>query len=149
MSRIPVKDAGKRSVKKAGPGRRKKQVEPVKNRSLGVYLTLFTVAVLGILVVIAMNRKASSPPQIASSELSLVDSFLEAQVLKVASKFRCFCGTCGGTPLEDCSCEAAVAERQFIRDKLKAGLDVEQIIAQVNRTYGWLKPEFESEYGGS
>lgn len=153
LIRISAKTQDTGMSRKAAKRKRKSRVEPIaptaKKSSFTLYLALFTVAVVGILIVVAMNRKSTPLPQIAASELSLTDSFLEAQILTVATKFRCSCGTCGGTPLEDCSCETAVAERQFIRDKLKAGLEVEKVIAAVNRAYGWMKPEFEKQYGDS
>lgn len=75
------------------------------------------------------------------------DPVLTAQVLDIASKFRCACGTCGGSPLEECSCESAVAERQFIKEKIIAGFSTKQVIEAVNANYGWLKAEREEQTG--
>jgi len=43
-------------------------------------------------------------------------------------------------------CNTAVEERQFIRNCLQAGQTPEQVIAAVNSTFGWLKPEFATQY---
>ena len=153
MVRIPERSRAAWSANKSNNGKRKKRVEPVapasQKSSFSLYLTILIVAMLGILVVVAMNRKSTPQPKIEATALSLGNSFLEAQVLTVAAKFRCSCGTCGGTPLENRSCESAAAERQFIREKLKAGLELKKVIAEVKNAYGWLKPEIFQRRGTS
>ncbi len=74
------------------------------------------------------------------------DPRIEANVQAVASKFICSCGTCGEQPLEICTCNTAVQERQFIRNALQAGQALDQVIAAVNTTFGWMKPEFVAQY---
>lgn len=144
---LQIKSKKVNSVKKI------KQHTPVASKShkssFAFNLTIFVVIILGILIAISMNKKSNSSRGVESTFSSVGDTFLEAQVLTVAEKFRCTCGTCGGTPLEECSCESAIGEKQFIREKLKTGQEVEQVIAMVNQTYGWLKPEFSDKYGGS
>ena len=71
---------------------------------------------------------------------------MEATVREVASKFICSCGTCGEQPLDICACNTAIQERQFIRNALESGQTSKQIIAAVNTTYGWTKPEFVVKY---
>jgi hypothetical protein len=74
------------------------------------------------------------------------DPKLEANVQAVASKFICSCGTCGEQPLDICTCNTAIQERQFIRNALQAGQTSDQVIAAVNTTFGWMKPEFVAHY---
>lgn len=74
------------------------------------------------------------------------DPKIEANVQEVASKFICSCGTCGEQPLDTCTCNTAVQERQFIRNALQAGQTSDQVIAAVNTTFGWMKPELVAQY---
>lgn len=90
-----------------------------------------------------LGRKSQPAPLI---EQRSGDPKLEARVLQIASKFICSCGTCGEQPLDVCTCERAVEERQFIRNYLQAGQTNEQIIAALNTTFGWIKPEFAARY---
>lgn len=90
-----------------------------------------------------LGRKSQPAPLI---EQRSGDPKLEARVLQIASKFICSCGTCGEQPLDVCTCERAVEERQFIRNYLQAGQTNEQIVAALNTTFGWIKPEFAARY---
>ena len=90
------------------------------------------------------EKEASPWSQIVETKTS--DSQLEAKVLDVASKFICSCGTCGEKPLDTCTCETAVQERQFIRGRLQQGQTPEQVAVAVSTEFGWLKPEFASKY---
>ncbi len=90
-----------------------------------------------------LGRKSQPAPLI---EQRSGDPKLEARVLQIASKFICSCGTCGEQPLDVCTCERAVEERQFIRNYLQAGQSNEQIIAALNSMFGWIKPEFAARY---
>lgn len=74
------------------------------------------------------------------------DPKIEAKVKEVASQFICSCGTCGEEPLDVCSCNTAVQERQFIRNAVQSGQTVDQIVTAVNSTFGWMKPEFVVKY---
>lgn len=75
------------------------------------------------------------------------DPVLEAKTMEIAAHFICSCGTCGEEPLEICTCQTAQAERNFIRQALRSGLDDDEVIKSVNQTYGWIKPEFKETYG--
>ena len=64
---------------------------------------------------------------------------LESQVKLVVANFRCACGGCGELFLVDCTCDmprGAVEEKDFIRDRLRQGLTVEQVIGLVEKEYG-------------
>jgi cytochrome c-type biogenesis protein CcmH/NrfF len=70
---------------------------------------------------------------------SNVNSAKEGQVGLVAANFRCACGGCGELFLVDCTCDmprGAVEEKEFIRDKLRQGLSVDQVIDLVEKEYG-------------
>ena len=64
---------------------------------------------------------------------------VESGVRLVASNFRCACGGCGELPLIECECDmprGAIGEKRFIREKLRQGLNVEQVIQLVDESYG-------------
>ncbi|MEW6509830.1 MAG: hypothetical protein AB1428_02600 [Bacteroidota bacterium] len=104
--------------------------------AIGLLAGVFVV----ILSVEPFVRKGPSPqPRIVETRSS--DSRLEAKVMDIASKFVCSCGSCGEQPLEICTCPTAIQERQFIRDAVQSGKENHQIVAAVNTTYGWLKPD--------
>jgi hypothetical protein len=93
------------------------------------------------------NEAPKYPPQTASQSSSSryvtsplqLDEGIEKKVQLVASNFRCACGGCGELPLAECQCDmprGAVEEKGFIRNKLKGGYTVDQVIAMVDKTYG-------------
>jgi len=64
---------------------------------------------------------------------------LESQVRLVAANFRCACGQCGELFLIDCTCDmpqGAVEEKNFIRNKLRQGMTVDQVINIMDKEYG-------------
>ena len=64
---------------------------------------------------------------------------LESQVKLVAANFRCACGQCGELFLVDCTCDmprGAKEEKDFIRNKLRQRLSVDQVIQLVDKEYG-------------
>ena len=67
--------------------------------------------------------------------------------MEIASKFICSCGGCGEDPLDECDCETARGERNFIRQAVESGQDTEDIIRAVNLKFGWIKPQFKDKYG--
>ena len=102
--------------------------------------------VLGFIGVMELVKEKPPAPPPPFVETKTDDARLEAKVLEVASKFICSCGTCGEKPLDTCTCDKAAEERQYIRNSLQAGQPEDRVIADVMKTYGWLKPEFESAY---
>lgn len=67
---------------------------------------------------------------------------LDEQVRLVASNFSCACEGCGELPLVECTCDmprGAVEEKEFIRNKLKEKLSVDQVIQLVDKKYGYRK----------
>jgi cytochrome c-type biogenesis protein CcmH/NrfF len=64
---------------------------------------------------------------------------IEGQVQLVAANFRCACGQCGELFLIDCTCDmprGAVEEKNFIRNKLRQGMTVDQVINIMDQEYG-------------
>lgn len=103
----------------------------------------------GLLVVLAFeNIFSPESPRKQLVEQKSSDAVLEANVIEVASKFVCACGACGEQPLDTCTCNAAIQERQFIRNYLLNGQTVEQVIVAVKDNFGWMKAEFAPKYGG-
>lgn len=92
-----------------------------------------------------VKKQPSPPSQLV--ETKSTDAKLEAMVIETASKFICSCGTCGEKPLDVCTCNRAVEERQFIRNYLEQGQKPEQVIFALNNTYGWIKPQFAGLVG--
>ncbi len=125
----------------------KKQL-PQNNLTFGKTMAL----VVGLFVIIIIAVKIFEAPtssQSARTDIPTVggmDPFLTSQVSEVASKFYCNCGGCNKEPLEECTCETAMAEKQFIRDAFKDGKQKDQIIASLVQTYGGLEPEFQDQY---
>lgn len=112
--------------------------------------TTVAVVAIGALLVIFyfayMNRQSAkiSQPYV---EQKTNNAELENQVLAVASKFICACGSCPKEPLETCSCPTAQKERDFIRNALYSGVEEEKVIATLNNRYGGIESEYESQYG--
>ena len=64
---------------------------------------------------------------------------LESQVKLVAANFRCACGQCGELFPIDCTCDmppGAVEGKRFIRNQLRQGMTVEQVIELTDTKYG-------------
>lgn len=105
------------------------------------------VLLVGVVLVIAgielLRRNDVAPPARITESRSR-DQKLESAAMQIASRFICSCGTCGEKPLDTCSCNRAIEERQFIRDYLEQGQSPTQVIMALNRSYGWIKPEFRA-----
>jgi cytochrome c-type biogenesis protein CcmH/NrfF len=67
------------------------------------------------------------------------NAVLESRVKLVAANFKCACGQCGELFLADCTCDmprGAKEEKDFIRNKLRQGLSVDQVVNLVDKEYG-------------
>ncbi len=130
----------KQSKGKAKHDERKSRFHPLAVGSLivGGVILLFLVldSKTGI-------QKQQRPIPVVESKSN--DLALEAKVLDVASKFICSCGTCGEQPLDVCSCNTAVKERQYIRTSLQSGQSLNQVALAVQDNFGWVKPEFSAK----
>ena len=81
----------------------------------------------------------SRPGAVAYLNSSSDNTSIESQVKLVAANFRCACGGCGELFLVDCTCEmprGAKEEKDFIRNKLRQGLTVDQVVKLVDDEYG-------------
>jgi len=119
--------------KKAGP----RGKEPSYWMIVAIIAVIFSI---GLTVKMALYSSPDIPEekQMYKVPLSLDDS-MESQVQLVASNFKCACGGCGELPLIECSCDmprGAVEEKAFIREKLREGLTIDQVIQFVERKYG-------------
>ena len=94
----------------------------------------------GVMVKAFFSLSPGGGPRVSNvSPGSDVNSVLENQVRLVAANFRCACGQCGELFLIDCTCDTprgAVEEKEFIRNKLRQGLTVDQVITLVEKEYG-------------
>lgn len=138
--------------KQTEPLQKKKKNIAAKRPGLNpVKIVAGLLALIIIYLIIPEDKSATSsqPVQRAQpvAEQKFPDPGKEAVAMDIASKFICSCGSCGEQPLETCTCEVARVERQYIRNELQNGKDMETIIRAVNSKYGWIKPQFEDRYG--
>ena len=74
----------------------------------------------------------------ASQGYSSGNAVLESRIKLVAANFKCACGQCGELFLVDCTCDmlrGAKEEKDFIRNKLRQGLSVDQVVNLVDKEY--------------
>ncbi|MCF6268320.1 MAG: hypothetical protein L3J41_01255 [Melioribacteraceae bacterium] len=105
-----------------------------------------TIVVGAFLIISIINSNASRNSKNNDAkfiEQRNTNPLVEAKVFDIASKFVCGCGGCDEDPLEHCKCNYAVAQREFIRDRVENSESDEKIIAAVTAKYGNLKNESE------
>lgn len=124
------------------PGRGKEKArsrrrEPSSWMIVAILALIFSV---GLAVKVALYRSPDIRQGQKMSEVSLsTGDSMEKKVQLVASNFRCACGGCGELPLIECDCDmprGAREEKAFIREKLREGLPIDQVIQLVEREYG-------------
>ncbi len=128
MIRAPRRDAKRQSV---GPS----------YKTIALVIGMIFLAGLAVKLAITFSKedglsRSTAAAVQASSPAVNVD---EAQVIAVAKNFKCACEKCGELPLATCQCElprGSVEEKRFIREKLAEGFTVEQVIEQLDKTYG-------------
>jgi len=99
---------------------------------------------IALVLILNFIRESQIPkPEEQLMERVTGNPAIEAQVVNIASKFICSCGTCGEQSLDSCTCNTAITERDSIRTLLQAGTGPEEVIRTIQDTYGWLKPAFE------
>jgi cytochrome c-type biogenesis protein CcmH/NrfF len=129
------------------PKKKKRHVDTKLHWHPAVVTLLILVAIVLFYVGLeSINRNRQPQREAPLIEARSNDPALEVRVREVASKFICSCGTCGEQPLETCTCNTAIQERQFIRSSLQSGQSAGQVIAAVNSNFGWMKPEFGARY---
>ncbi len=105
--------------------------------TLAAIVGLFFVAVLLVKQSNNGSIRPGAPESIMNPALS--DPATEALVMAVAEKFICACGGCPQLDLVECECDAAVRQKNFIREQLQEGRSMEDVIAMVKTTYGGFK----------
>ena len=84
---------------------------------------------------VSATNRGSAMFQSASAN----NASLEGQVRLVAANFKCACGQCGELFLIDCTCDmprGAVEEKNYIRNKLRQGMTIDQVINLTDQKYG-------------
>lgn len=112
------------------------------------YLLVALVAVGGAYLIFSPGQKAvpdSATPKVNILDPTIKDPLMEAQILSIASKFRCGCGSCNELNLDTCGCDFARQEREFIRNALEKGNKPEEVVVLVNQAFGGIKPQYLQE----
>lgn len=146
---IETKQARQKHVQKPfSKKHRRSQKEEIKKTWNPALITLAIIGAGALIVALLFTVRSSREQQSYEViETKSTDPAVETQVLEIASKFICSCGTCGEESLNVCTCSRAAEERQFIRNYLEMGQSPSQVIAALNATFGWIKPEFASLVG--
>ncbi len=107
---------------------------------------MITAVIAVILLIGFVVKTAFIPSQVPknSAEIfqtsSRTDKTIDGQVRQVASNFSCACEGCGELPLVECTCDmprGAQDEKTFIRNKIKNGFAVDQVVQMVDKKYGY------------
>ena len=128
----------KKNIKKKIPEQR-----PSESSYWKITAVLASIFAIGLFVKVAFFQDGypvtPATPVNSYQPPPLQSASLENQVRRVASNFKCACGGCGELPLVECSCDmprGAVEEKNYIRNKLREGLTVDQVIQMVRDVYG-------------
>jgi len=84
-------------------------------------------------------RQGLTPPESAHVDANSGNPAIESQVMQIAARFACICGSCAGEPLDKCTCDTAVKTRGMIRAGLLAGRPAADIIEEVGRAVGGVR----------
>ena len=131
-------------VTKKSPGNRKS--EPPYWKVVAIIAIVFSLG-LGIkllffppqMPIMSQGQINASSPATNYQPAPVAGDSISSRVKLVAANFRCACGGCGELFLVDCTCDmpkGAKEEKAFIRNHLKKGLSVEQVIQLVEKKYG-------------
>ena len=103
---------------------------------------LASVFAIGLFIKVAFFQKSYLPYPAGSYQASpKIDASFDNRVRQVAVNFKCACGGCGELPLAECTCDmprGAKEEKNYIRNKLREGLSVDQVVQLVRDKYGHL-----------
>ena len=131
---------GKKRKKKRAPAQPGPKVSGRKPSNWMIVAAIFFFFSAGLVV-----KMLYSPVSGANSGSAMFQSAsgnnanLEGQIRLVAANFKCACGQCGELFLIDCTCDmprGAVEEKNYIRNKLRQGLTVDQVINLMDQEYG-------------
>lgn len=113
------------------------------------YGHLKTVAVVLGVVAIGLAVYAGRPgTSMRQGETSPAPRAYASDVLDVASRFYCGCGSCDVPELADCVCPTAIQEKDLIEAELRKGRPTGDILRLVDGRFGHLKPQYASLVGG-
>ena len=111
--------------------------EPSYLMIVAIFALIFSVG-LAVKMALYPTRDIPEGKYVYEVPLPKGDS-MESQVQLVASHFKCACGGCGELPLVECNCDmprGALEEKAFIREKLREGFTIDQVIQLVEGKYG-------------
>ena len=145
------KRSKKSSAPKSKAGKKKQKTTASRQSTSSIKIAAAVIGALLIYFFMTDNQTPERRQTVSSSlpvaEQKLSDPALESKAMEIVSKFICSCGGCGEDPLEECDCETARGERNYIRQAVANGGSMEDIIREVNLKFGWIKPQFKDKYG--
>ncbi len=134
---------GKKSKKKHNTSSStSRQTEPSNWKIVAVVAIIFSMGLLAKVIFFQGQAPMSRGEIYEVTSAPPSTGALDEQVRLVASNFSCACEGCGELPLVECTCDmprGAVEEKEFIRNKLKEKLSVDQVIQLVDKKYGYRK----------
>lgn len=136
---VVVKSTPKKKARQAS-----KAKQPVPKVQTGNNIKWIAIAAVVVVVILFIQDSNQTKNPVRRSTPVNVENVsgdlqLEGNVREVAALFSCSCGNCNAEALETCTCGKAQEERQFIRDLLRKGQTIDQVVQAVNLKYGWLK----------
>lgn len=140
-----IPDLSIRQQKKLNINHNKKKKKQIQKSSNKIKIISAFIVLIGIILVFQFSNDKQEDQHFSLNEIKSNDVFTELKVIEIASKFNCSCGTCGVTPLETCTCNTAIQERQYIRNALQNGQTSQKITEEIQNNYGSMKPEFLNE----
>ena len=111
--------------------------QPTHWMIVAVVLIFFSAAVAVKMMYAPVSGTGTT--KVAFQGVSTGNAVLESQVKLVAANYKCACGQCGELFLVDCTCDmprGAKEEKDYIRNKLRQGLSVDQVVSPVDKEYG-------------
>ena len=127
-----------------GSKKHRNRISPPRSREVSYAVIIAAIAIVFsvalVIRVVFFPSQSSLKNRENSQSLSLADLSIENQVRLISENFRCACEGCDELQLVECECNmprGAQEEKGFMRQKLKAGLSVDQIIQLVDEKYGY------------
>jgi len=94
--------------------------------------------VLGVRYLSSTSRPSVPGPPPNVNMVSAPDNFWTAEVMEIAAKFNCPCGSCNDR-LDNCTCSqsgGAVEAKTYIKTLLQEGLSTDDVMNKVEQRYG-------------
>ncbi len=141
---VAIQKKRKKKKNKMAASKEMQQTEMVKKLFTTKSLWIIATVVIGaflIISIISSNESRKTTSDVRVVDQKSMNPLVEAKVFEIAAKFVCGCGGCDEDPLEHCKCNYAIAQREFIRNRLENSESEEAIVAAVIAKYGGLKDE--------